>query len=37
MFNNPHLSLPQPGQQVSLSFPPEACLVLGEPKAEDRG
>jgi putative spermidine/putrescine transport system ATP-binding protein len=36
MFNNPHLALPQQGQQVSLSFPPEACLVLGEPSTEDR-
>jgi putative spermidine/putrescine transport system ATP-binding protein len=36
MFNNPHLALPQHGQQVSLSFPPEACLVLGEPKTESR-
>jgi putative spermidine/putrescine transport system ATP-binding protein len=30
IFNNPHLSLPQRGEQVSLSFPPEACLILGE-------
>ena len=36
MFNNPHLSLPQHGQQVMLSFPPEACLILGEPRSENR-
>ncbi|HET9222853.1 MAG TPA: ABC transporter ATP-binding protein [Roseiflexaceae bacterium] len=36
MFNNPHLSLPQQGQQVALSFPPEACLVLGEPPNDQR-
>jgi len=30
MFNNPHLSLPQHGQQVTLSFPPEGCLILGD-------
>jgi putative spermidine/putrescine transport system ATP-binding protein len=34
MFNNPHLSLPQLGQQASLSFPPEACLILNEAKAK---
>ncbi len=28
-FNNPHLSLPNPGQMVKVSFPREACLVLG--------
>ncbi len=27
-FNNPHLAVPQPGESVTLSFPPEACLVL---------
>jgi putative spermidine/putrescine transport system ATP-binding protein len=36
MFNNPHLSLPQHGQQVMLNFPPEACLILGEPRSENR-
>jgi putative spermidine/putrescine transport system ATP-binding protein len=30
MFNNPHLSLPQRGQLVTLSFPREACLILGD-------
>lgn len=29
-FNNPHLVLPQPGDQVTLHFAPEACLILGE-------
>ncbi len=33
MFNNPHLSLPQRGQQVTVTFPPEACLVLAETPA----
>jgi putative spermidine/putrescine transport system ATP-binding protein len=33
MFNGPHVSLPQPGQPVILSFPPEACLILGEQQA----
>jgi putative spermidine/putrescine transport system ATP-binding protein len=33
-FNNPHLSLPQHGEQITLSFPPEACLILAEPRAE---
>jgi putative spermidine/putrescine transport system ATP-binding protein len=28
-FNNPHASLPQPGQAVTISFPREAVLVLG--------
>src|SRR5262245_40803905 len=36
MFSNPHLSLPQQGQQVALSFPPEACLILGEPTNDQR-
>jgi putative spermidine/putrescine transport system ATP-binding protein len=27
-FNNPHLNPPQRGQQITVSFPPEACLVL---------
>ncbi|HEX5689925.1 MAG TPA: ABC transporter ATP-binding protein [Roseiflexaceae bacterium] len=34
MFNNPHLSLPQPGESADLSFPPEACLILNEAKAK---
>jgi putative spermidine/putrescine transport system ATP-binding protein len=29
-FNNPQVPPPQPGQQVTVSFPPEACLVLAE-------
>jgi putative spermidine/putrescine transport system ATP-binding protein len=32
-FNNPHLTLPQHGQQVTVAFPPEACLVLEETTA----
>jgi putative spermidine/putrescine transport system ATP-binding protein len=31
-FNNPHLSLPQVGQPVTLTFPREAVLVMGSPK-----
>lgn len=31
IFNNPHLSLPQRGQPINLSFPHEACLLLGAP------
>jgi putative spermidine/putrescine transport system ATP-binding protein len=27
-FNNPHLTLPQPGAEVTVSFSPEAVLVL---------
>jgi putative spermidine/putrescine transport system ATP-binding protein len=27
-FNNPHLTLPSVGDQVTLTFPAEACLVL---------
>jgi putative spermidine/putrescine transport system ATP-binding protein len=29
-FNNPHLTLPQPGAEVTVSFSPEAVLVLRE-------
>jgi putative spermidine/putrescine transport system ATP-binding protein len=29
-FNNPQLPPPQPGEQVTVSFPPEACLVLAD-------
>ena len=29
-FNNPHLAVPDPGTAVTISFPPEACLVLDE-------
>ncbi len=28
-FNEPHLSVPKVGSAVTLSFPPEACFVLG--------
>jgi putative spermidine/putrescine transport system ATP-binding protein len=28
-FNEPHLRLPDVGQALSISFPPEACFVLG--------
>ncbi|CAN5531555.1 ABC transporter ATP-binding protein [soil metagenome] len=27
-FNNPHLALPELGEEVTVSFSPEACLVL---------
>ena len=30
-FNNPHLSLPQLGQSVTVTFPREAVLVMGTP------
>jgi putative spermidine/putrescine transport system ATP-binding protein len=30
-FNNPNLAVPQQGEQVTLSFSPEACLILSEP------
>src|SRR5215212_6912596 len=29
-FNNPQMPPPQPGQQVTVSFPPEACLLLAD-------
>jgi len=29
-FNNPHLALPARGERVTLGFPPEACVSLGE-------
>ena len=28
-FNEPHLALPDVGEAVTFSFPPEACFVLG--------
>ena len=28
-FNEPHLKVPDVGQAVTVSFPPEACFVLG--------
>jgi putative spermidine/putrescine transport system ATP-binding protein len=27
-FNNPRLTLPQPGEEITVTFAPEACLVL---------
>ncbi len=32
-FNNPHLAVPQRGGSVTLSFPPEACLLLEQSSA----
>jgi putative spermidine/putrescine transport system ATP-binding protein len=29
-FNNPQMAPPQPGQSVTVSFPPEACLLLAD-------
>ncbi|HEX9369904.1 MAG TPA: TOBE domain-containing protein, partial [Roseiflexaceae bacterium] len=29
-FNNPHLTPPERGQPITVSFPPEACLILAE-------
>src|SRR5689334_15086802 len=29
-FNNPQMAPPQPGQQVTVNFPPEACLLLAD-------
>ncbi len=31
-FNNPHLALPNLGEEVTVSFSPEACLVLLDDK-----
>ena len=31
-FNEPHLRLPAVGDNVTISFPPEACFVLGAPR-----
>ena len=33
-FNNPHLALPQIGDPVTISFPPESCLVIDQPVDE---
>jgi putative spermidine/putrescine transport system ATP-binding protein len=33
-LNNPHLAVPSEGERVTLSFPPEAGLVLGDGAAE---
>ena len=35
-FNNPNLAVPPSGSPVVLSFPPEACLVLGRDAVPDR-
>ena len=32
-FNEPHLTLPPVGGPVTVSFPPEACFVLGSSRA----
>jgi len=34
-FNNPHLALPDLGAEVTVSFSPEACLVLERDKASE--
>jgi putative spermidine/putrescine transport system ATP-binding protein len=34
-FNNPNLAVPPAGSPVVLSFPPEACLVLGRDAVAD--
>jgi putative spermidine/putrescine transport system ATP-binding protein len=33
-FNNPNLAVPERGAPVTISFPPEACLVLGKDAAQ---
>jgi putative spermidine/putrescine transport system ATP-binding protein len=33
-FNNPNLAVPERGAPVTITFPPEACLVLGKDVAE---
>ena len=33
-FNDPHLTLPARDDEVTVSFPAEACLVLGREVAE---
>ena len=35
-FNNPNLAVPPAGAPVVLSFPPEACLVLGRDQVPDQ-
>jgi putative spermidine/putrescine transport system ATP-binding protein len=35
-FNNPNLAVPPTGSPVVLSFPPEACLVLGRDAVPDQ-
>jgi putative spermidine/putrescine transport system ATP-binding protein len=34
-FNDPHLTPPAVGEDVTISFPPEACLVVGAGPAPD--
>ncbi len=34
-FNEPHLAVPARGDAITISFPPEACLVLEGPHAAD--
>ncbi len=36
-FNEPHLRLPDVGEAVTVSFPPEACFVLGAAARRDGG
>ena len=36
-FNEPHLSLPAVGREITVSFPPEACFVLAGPAATPAG
>ncbi len=33
-LNNPHLAVPADGERVTVSFPPEACLILDRPVEE---
>ena len=33
-LNNPHLAVPADGESVTVSFPPEACMVLDRPPDE---
>jgi len=35
VFNDPNLTLPDIESPVTLSFPPEACLVIGEGPAPE--
>ncbi len=36
-FNEPHLALPAVGESIAISFPPEACFVLGAARDEASG
>jgi hypothetical protein len=33
-FNEPHLKLPAVGEEATISFPPEACFVVGAARDE---